>query len=275
MYVPLFVIMLLIMSCQTFEAPVTHQKIGDLGRYDKASAIIYTEYVDPVTAEELMDWSIDGIRKRDRSSHVTEEDHGSLPEENLFLDSLETPQNLESVQSHFKSLHNRGSQILANFSSHDFINAAISGMIEHLDPQCAFLAPEKLHHVKTSSQGQFTGIGAVITMKDDAVTVLFPIKGTPAHKAGILPGDRLYRINGAKVHTVRDARNKSHGSDGKKLTLTILRNGSDTPIECQIVRDVISNKSVHVQNLGSDSVTPGSEALMKIQQRILKKDWPA
>jgi carboxyl-terminal processing protease len=94
-------------------------------------------------------------------------------------------------------------------------------------------------------------VGIEITVKDYQLTVVAPIEGTPAEKAGILSGDRITKIDGevTKDMTLHDAVSKMRGPRGSQVTLTILRGESQTPQDFILVRDVIRVKSVRAKDL--------------------------
>src|SRR5437762_2579344 len=76
------------------------------------------------------------------------------------------------------------------------LHGAIQGMLQTLDPHSSFLGPELYRDIKIDTTGEFGGLGLEISVKDGMLTVVSPIEGTPAHKAGVLPGDRIVGIDG-------------------------------------------------------------------------------
>src|SRR6266478_9857210 len=77
----------------------------------------------------------------------------------------------------------------------DLINGAITGMLASLDPHSAYLTPDLYHDLEVETRGSFGGLGIEITIKDDVLTVVSPIEGTPAYTAGIRAGDQIIKIN--------------------------------------------------------------------------------
>lgn len=245
-------LILLVFGCQTAQVRVPSETNKDLKRYDRAAEIIYKEYVDPVQAQKLIAWSIDGIEENYYSrGFIGDENDPTSSTNNLSGTNLNSNYDIENVKSELRSLFSHSSGVFPGFSSHDFVDSAIKGMLAHLDPQCALLSPEDLQRVTTDTKGKFTGIGLVITIKDGFVTVLSTIEGTPAHNAGIVAGDRIHRVNGVKVADIRDAIEKTRGAGGERVTLTIARKNIDKPIDYEIFRDVIPNKSVYTRRLRS------------------------
>ena len=136
--------------------------------------------------------------------------------------------------------------------SKELIYGAVKGMLETLDPHSAFMPPETFREMQVETQGSFGGLGIEITVKDRALTVVSPIEGTPADRAGIQPGDRIIKIEGqpTKDLTLMDAVRKLRGPKGSKVTITILREGSLEPLDVTLVREVIEVKSVRSKDLG-------------------------
>ncbi len=134
-------------------------------------------------------------------------------------------------------------------NSKDLIDKAIQGMVSGLDPHSAFLSPDDFKELQIDTQGEFTGIGVSITLKDGFVTVISPIEGTPAYKAGIKAGDRIIKVNGKPTRDLREAVKRIRGPKGTEVTVTIAREESKNPIDFKIIRDVIPVESVKAVEL--------------------------
>jgi len=128
--------------------------------------------------------------------------------------------------------------------SKKMIEDAIQGMVSSLDPHSSFLTPEAFQELQIDTQGEFTGIGIHVTMKDKLVTVVSPIEGTPAYKAGIKAGDRIIRVDGTPTEDLRDAVKRMRGPKGTRVNLTIIREGETKPLEFDLIRDLIPIYSV-------------------------------
>jgi len=133
----------------------------------------------------------------------------------------------------------------------DLIQGAIKGMLQALDPYSSYLTPEQYSEMKVDTRGSFEGLGIEITVKDYQLTVVAPIEGTPAEKAGILSGDRIIKIDDqpTKDMTLHDAVSKMRGPRGTTVRLTILRGDSHTPKDYVLTREVIKVKSVKAKEL--------------------------
>jgi len=128
--------------------------------------------------------------------------------------------------------------------SKDLIEKGIQGMVHSLDPHSSLLAPDDFKELQIDTQGEFTGIGVSITMKDGFVTVISPIEGTPAYKAGIKAGDKIIKVNGKTTGDLRQAVKMIRGPKGTEVVVTIVREDAKKPIDFKIVRDIIPVESV-------------------------------
>lgn len=139
------------------------------------------------------------------------------------------------------------------------IYGAASGMVRALDPFSQFMEPEVHKDIKTETEGQFGGLGIRIAMdKDGWLSVITPLPGTPAFRLGILPNDRIIKIEGesTKDMSLTDAVKKLRGTPGTKVAITIARepegeakNAAWSTHEFTIVREVIKIESVRPRML--------------------------
>ncbi len=124
------------------------------------------------------------------------------------------------------------------------IEDAIQGMVSSLDPHSSLLTPEAFKELQIDTQGEFTGIGIHVTMRNNLVTVISPIEGTPAYKAGIKAGDKIIKVDGTATEDLRDAVKRMRGPKGTEVTITIIREGESKPLDFKLIRDVIPIYSV-------------------------------
>lgn len=127
------------------------------------------------------------------------------------------------------------------------IYGAISGMVKSLeDPYTEFFEPQKAKKFMEEIKGEFEGIGIEIGMKKNQLTIIAPLEGTPAYRAGLKAGDKIIKINDTFTAdlNLEEAVNLIRGPKGTKVILTILREGWETPKEFEIVRDVILVPSI-------------------------------
>lgn len=128
----------------------------------------------------------------------------------------------------------------------ELIQNAIKGMVGNLDPHSSFMPPEAFGELQDDTKGQFSGIGIVITMKDGILTVVSPIEGTPAYKAGIQAGDVILRIDGksTKDMALWEAVKLMRGPRYKTVTITVVRTDEPNAMEFPLKRDLIPMTSV-------------------------------
>jgi carboxyl-terminal processing protease len=128
----------------------------------------------------------------------------------------------------------------------ELIEAAINGMLSSLDPHSSFLNAKDFRDMQVQTRGEFGGLGIEVTMEDDLVKVVTPIDDTPAAKAGVLAGDFITHLDGEPVSglSLREAVDKMRGPVNTPITLTIMRDGAEGPLEVKVVRDVIRIKAV-------------------------------
>jgi len=128
--------------------------------------------------------------------------------------------------------------------SEDLIEKAIQGMVSSLDPHSALLPPEAYQELRIDTEGKFTGIGIHVTMRDGFVTVVSPIEGTPAFRAGVKARDRIVKVDGVATSDLRDAVKRMRGPKGTTVVITVIRETEKEPIDFTLVRDVIPIRSV-------------------------------
>ena len=128
----------------------------------------------------------------------------------------------------------------------ELIQNAIKGMVGNLDPHSSFMPPEAFGELQDDTKGEFSGIGIVITMKEGILTVVSPIEGTPAYKAGILAGDIIIRIDdkSTKGMALWEAVNMMRGQRHKEVKITVLRKDEPDVIDFVLKRDMIPIESV-------------------------------
>lgn len=153
------------------------------------------------------------------------------------------------------------------------IEGAIEGMISSLDdPYSNYMDPKAADEFNSSLQSSFQGIGAEVTMQNGRVTVVSPIKGSPAELAGILPNDQIISVNGESLDglDLQKAVSKIRGPKGTKATLKIQRAGVNEPLTFVVVRDDIPLETVHSEVLNKDGVKIGKIELSQFAEDTAK-----
>ncbi|WP_409343799.1 S41 family peptidase [Paenibacillus sp. MBLB4367] len=130
------------------------------------------------------------------------------------------------------------------------VNGAINGMLAVLDdPYTTYMDQKEAKQFDESISSSFEGVGAEVSMEDNRVTIMSPIKGSPAEKAGLRTGDVIVTVNGEKLDglTLNQAVMKIRGQKGTQAKLGIVRGGATEPIEVIVVRDAISVETVYAE----------------------------
>jgi carboxyl-terminal processing protease len=160
-------------------------------------------------------------------------------------------QDYESLEAFSNILSIVKKNYVEDVETKSLVNGAINGMLSSLDPHSAYLTPDLYKELQSDTQGRFGGLGIEITVKGGILTVVSPIEDTPAAKAGIQPGDQIFKIEEefTKDMSLVDAVKKMRGPRGSKINLTIKREGVSDLIDVSLVRDVIRVQSVRSRNL--------------------------
>jgi len=127
------------------------------------------------------------------------------------------------------------------------IEGAISGMLLSLDPHSSYLTADDFNELQEETRGNFSGVGIELTIRDSILTVISPIAGTPADKAGIMAKDLIVKIDGEATKNMpsMEAVKLLRGSKGSEVTISIYRDGWEELQDFTIIRDIISLHSVN------------------------------
>jgi carboxyl-terminal processing protease len=122
----------------------------------------------------------------------------------------------------------------------------MKGMLNTLDPHSEFMDVSKYDELKKDTQGEFGGVGIVISMKDGHITVVAPMEDTPGFKAGILSGDRIIKIDGRSTEklSTQDAAKKLRGEPGSKVEIGVIRPSTGTLTNYTLTRAAIKVDTV-------------------------------
>jgi carboxyl-terminal processing protease len=131
-------------------------------------------------------------------------------------------------------------------NTRELIEKAIHGMVESLDPHSTFMPPEAFEDLQTETRGDFGGIGIVITKRNGMLTVVSPIEGTPAYRAGVKANDVIIKVGDKSTQDMMlwEAVKLMRGEPGTDIKITIVREGETDPLNFDLVRDVIPMDSV-------------------------------
>ena len=125
-------------------------------------------------------------------------------------------------------------------------NGAIPSMLHQLDPHSNFFDPKSYSALREEQRGKYYGVGMTVGPRNNKVIVIAPFVGTPAYRAGIRPGDIIAAIDGKPTDNMStsDVADLLKGPKGTTVRITMLREGSDHPLEFAVVRDEIPRYSV-------------------------------
>src|SRR5471032_2275645 len=134
------------------------------------------------------------------------------------------------------------------------VESAINGMLAGLDPHSSYMDAKSFRDMQVQTRGEFGGLGIEVTMEEGLIKVVAPIDETPASKAGVLANDIITQLDGEQVQglTLNQAVEKMRGPVNTKIKLTVMRKGSDKPIELSLTRDVIRVRAVRSEIQGDD-----------------------
>jgi carboxyl-terminal processing protease len=158
---------------------------------------------------------------------------------------------LDDIRNFTRVYHIVQQAYVEKLDNKTIMNAAISGMLQNLDPHSEYLDKEGLDELDEDTTGQYGGLGIEVLQVDGMLKIVSPIDDTPASRAGIKPGDTILKVDGMVVDSqnIDEAFKKLRGDPGSKITLTVLHEKSDKPIDMPLVRERINVTSVKLRQL--------------------------
>ncbi len=158
-----------------------------------------------------------------------------------------SPLPIESITTFARVFETIKNSYIEEVTDEELLRNAIQGMVGGLDPHSALLDSQEMSEVEAETTGRYGGLGIEVTKENGGIRVISPIDGTPAYEAGILPGDLIIQLDDQSTSRMNlmDAVNSMRGQPGTDITLIVIREGSDGPLEFKLTRAVIRIKSVH------------------------------
>lgn len=221
--------------------------------FNVALVRVKDNYVKPklIKPKQMLIAALDAVEKT--VAEVLVEEDKKKNTLRVKVDSYEKQFDISGVDSPW-ALSSRIKGILRFIQAHllkgtkirDVEYAAINGMLSTLDPHSILLKPETYNEMKLSTRGEFGGLGIVISMVQGVLTVMNPMKGTPAEGAGIKACDQILKIGEESTvnMTLTQAVNRLRGAPGSKVEITVMRKGWQRPVRKSLKRAVIKVPAV-------------------------------
>jgi carboxyl-terminal processing protease len=153
-------------------------------------------------------------------------------------------------------------------SYRDLTYGALKGMLNSLDPHSQFMEPQMYEDMRQDTEGKFGGIGIVISMsKEGFLTVVAPMEDTPGAKAGLLPGDRIIKIDGKVTEKMglQEAVRQLRGDPGTKVTITVFRARAKDPGD-KIKDHTIERAEINVESVKDAKILQDGIGYVRITQ---------
>lgn len=134
----------------------------------------------------------------------------------------------------------------AKISAEDILYEGLNGLLSPLDPHSVVLPPKEFNEFKIGTSGQFGGLGMVVGIREGMLTVISPIEGTPAHRAGLRPGDQITEIDGESTvnMTLAESVNKLRGKPDTMVSLSVVKYKTAKPMNFTLKRELIKIPTV-------------------------------
>jgi carboxyl-terminal processing protease len=175
------------------------------------------------------------------------ERHGSLP-----MTSGQAALGAEESRLLAEVMERVRRDYVEDIDDRQLIESAIRGMVAELDPHSQFLDAAEFEEIRISTTGNYSGVGLEVAVEDNRIRIVTPMDGTPAHRAGIQPGDVLVSIDDTPVSgdQLADAVARMRGRPGSNVAIGIVREGQDQLLTFQMQRKPIAVRSVRSEYLG-------------------------
>ena len=237
-------------GCKAAEQNVQKRRVSDPvaeGRQmvENVYTAIGTKYVEPVYPHRLLVSAAQGIEKEFNDVALLQKISGDIrvlspvTREAYSMDISEADARiaLNEMYAYGVNTYGRNQPLKIAY-------VMTSRMSESLDPHSSVLTPEVLKELKIGAAGKLSGIGVSIAVREKKVTVITPIEGSPAYRAGIRSGDVILKVDGVPVYDVQTAVRAMRGPVGTTVGVTISRSGLPQPYELRLLRETITVKSV-------------------------------
>ena len=160
---------------------------------------------------------------------------------------------LQDAEVLIEVLERIGREYVDVIDDSQLFESAIRGVLGELDSHSRYLAPDDYEDIRISTSGNYSGVGLDVSFEAGKVIVVTPLDGTPAQRAGILPGDMLVSVDDILVDEkhVEDTIGRMRGLPGTGVTVDVIREGEDEPLRFALIRSEIRVKTVRSEYLGN------------------------
>lgn len=160
---------------------------------------------------------------------------------------------LQDAEVLIEVLERIGREYVDVIDDSQLFESAIRGVLGELDSHSRYLAPDDYEDIRISTSGNYSGVGLDVSFEAGKVIVVTPLDGTPAQRAGILPGDMLVSVDDILVDEkhVEDTIGRMRGLPGTGVTVDVVREGEDEPLRFALIRSEIRVKTVRSEYLGN------------------------
>ncbi|SER81206.1 carboxyl-terminal processing protease [Gracilibacillus ureilyticus] len=196
----------------------------------------------------------------------------------LLLELADQQEVLEENMGEMSKVVNAFTIIKENYveevDDNQLIEGAIQGMLQSLgDPYTVYMDKETMEQFNEQIESSFEGIGAEVSMVNGNVTIVAPIKDSPAEKAGLKPNDQILTVDGESVEglDLYEAVNKIRGEKGSEVTIEIRRPGVEDLLSIDITRDSIPLQTVYVEEKETDGKLIGIIELTSFSENTAKE----
>lgn len=232
-------------------------RLSSLRVFNRVVLLVKEQYVEPerIAPKKMLVDALEAVEKQVPEVLVEETQENTLSvvvgneRRTFFLNDITSLWELSfKLRDVFRFIETR---ISSDVDRREVEYAAVNGMLSYLDPHSVLLEPRYSKEMRLSTKGEFGGLGIVISQRDGFLTVISPIDGTPASKAGILAQDRIVKIGEESTINMGldDAVERLRGKPGTKITIWITRKGMKEPKKVVITRAIIKVDSVTHQLL--------------------------
>lgn len=172
--------------------------------------------------------------------------------------TFEISKNLDIFATMYKELNNN---YVDELNHGDLVKTGIEALLGKLDPYTVFISEADIEDYSFMTTGQYGGIGALIHKQGEYIVVSEPYEGSPSQKAGLIPGDKILKVNDrdTKGKSVSDVSAVLKGEPGTRLKVQVLRDGDTSPQEIEVLREKVS-----IPNVAHSLVLDGDVGYIKL-----------